>query len=59
MSIISLMMEGRNNRDIAKNLFMSEGTVKNYISSIYDKIGTNDRTQAVIWLKEMNVTGSA
>ncbi|MFB9277377.1 response regulator [Cohnella cellulosilytica] len=55
MSIIALMVEGRTNRDIAQQLFMSEGTVKNYISAIYDKIGTNDRTQAVIWLKEMAV----
>lgn len=56
MSIISLMVEGRTNREIAQLLFMSEGTVKNYISTIYDKIGTNDRTQAVIWLKDMTVT---
>lgn len=56
MSIIALMVEGRNNREIAQLLFMSEGTVKNYISTIYDKIGTNDRTLAVIWLKEMTVT---
>lgn len=55
MSIISLMVEGRNNREIAQLLFMSEGTVKNYISTIYDKVGTNDRTQAVIWLKDMTV----
>jgi len=55
MSIIALMVEGRNNREIAQLLFMSEGTVKNYISAIYDKIGTNDRTQAVIWLKDMTV----
>ncbi|MBW5447460.1 response regulator [Cohnella sp. CFH 77786] len=55
MSIISLMVEGRTNREIAQLLFMSEGTVKNYISTIYDKIGTNDRTQAVIWLKDMTV----
>jgi len=55
MSIIELMMEGRNNREIAQLLFMSEGTVKNYISGIYEKIGTNDRTQAVIWLKDMTV----
>ncbi|WP_276355388.1 response regulator transcription factor [Cohnella caldifontis] len=55
MSIISLMVEGRTNREIAQVLFMSEGTVKNYISAIYDKIGTNDRTQAVIWLKDMTV----
>ncbi|MCD9020492.1 response regulator transcription factor [Cohnella silvisoli] len=55
MSIVTLMVEGRNNREIAQLLFMSEGTVKNYISAIYDKIGTNDRTQAVIWLKDMTV----
>ncbi|MFD0672518.1 response regulator [Cohnella sp. GCM10027633] len=55
MSIVALMVEGRNNRDIAQLLFMSEGTVKNYVSAIYDKIGTNDRTQAVIWLKDMTV----
>ncbi|WEK54810.1 MAG: response regulator transcription factor [Candidatus Cohnella colombiensis] len=55
MSIIVLMVEGRNNRQIAQLLFMSEGTVKNYISTIYDKIGTNDRTQAVLWLKDMTV----
>ncbi len=55
MSIIALMVEGRTNKEIAQLLFMSEGTVKNYISSIYDKIGTNDRTQAVIWLKDMTI----
>lgn len=55
LSIIALMTEGRTNREIAGLLFMSEGTVKNYISGIYDKIGTNDRTQAVIWLKKMTV----
>ncbi|MFC4302963.1 response regulator [Cohnella boryungensis] len=55
LSIIAHMVEGRNNREIAQLLFMSEGTVKNYISGIYDKIGTNDRTQAVIWLKDMAI----
>lgn len=55
MSIVALMAEGRTNREIAQLLFMSEGTVKNYVSTIYDKIGTNDRTQAVIWLKDMTV----
>lgn len=55
LTIIPLMIEGRTNREIAHLLFMSEGTVKNYISGIYDKIGTNDRTQAVILLKKMTV----
>jgi DNA-binding NarL/FixJ family response regulator len=52
-NVVALMMEGMTNREIAGKLFMSEGTVKNYISAIYDKIGTNDRTQAVLWLKSM------
>ncbi|UUZ82867.1 response regulator transcription factor [Paenibacillus sp. P26] len=47
-----LMMEGKNNRQIAGPLFMSEGTVKNYVSTIYNKIGTNDRTKAILLLKE-------
>ncbi|MCZ8523985.1 MULTISPECIES: response regulator transcription factor [Paenibacillus] len=51
-NIISLMMEGKNNRQIAGHLFMSEGTVKNYVSMIYNKIGTNDRTKAILALKE-------
>ncbi|GMX65784.1 response regulator transcription factor [Paenibacillus elgii] len=50
--IIALMMEGKNNRQIAGLLFMSEGTVKNYVSVIYNKIGTNDRTKAILVLKE-------
>ncbi|CAH1211681.1 Transcriptional regulatory protein LnrK [Paenibacillus plantiphilus] len=52
-TVVALMMEGMTNREIAGKLFMSEGTVKNYISTIYDKIGTNDRTQAVLLLKGM------
>lgn len=52
-TVVVLMMEGMTNREIAGKLFMSEGTVKNYISTIYDKIGTNDRTQAVLLLKGM------
>ncbi|MBB3108417.1 DNA-binding NarL/FixJ family response regulator [Paenibacillus phyllosphaerae] len=54
-TVIALMMEGMTNREIAGKLFMSEGTVKNYVSTIYDKIGTNDRTQAVLWLKDMTL----
>jgi len=40
--IILLMIEGYNNRRIASTLFMSEGTVRNYISGIYNKLGTNE-----------------
>lgn len=51
--IILLMIQGKNNREISSILFMSEGTVKNYISVIYQKIGTNDRTKAIIILNEL------
>lgn len=52
-SIIKQMIEGRTNRQIASMLFMQEGTIKNYISGIYNKIGTNDRTAAILILKEL------
>jgi len=51
--IILLMIEGKNNHEIAGILFMGIGTVKNYISVIYQKIGINDRTKAILVLKEM------
>lgn len=51
--IISLMIEGKNNHEIAGILFMGVGTVKNYISIIYQKIGINDRTKAILALKEL------
>ena len=50
--ITRLMAKGYSNRQIASALHLSEGTIKNYISSIYNKIGTSDRTCAVIFLKE-------
>ncbi len=47
--ILSLMSQGLNNAEISAKLFISEGTAKNYISSIYGKLGINDRTQAVLF----------
>ena len=41
------MIEGFTNRQIASSLFMSEGTVRNYLSVIYNKIGTSDRQAAI------------
>lgn len=46
--ILALITKGLNNRDIAAQLFLSEGTVRNYVSSIMAKLHANDRTQAVI-----------
>lgn len=53
IEIARLIVEGKNNRDIANRLFITEGTVKNYISAIYNKVGTNDRAKAIQRLKEL------
>lgn len=50
--IASMMVQGFTNRQIATALHISEGTVRNYISGVYGKIGIADRTQAVLFLKE-------
>jgi DNA-binding NarL/FixJ family response regulator len=51
----ALLAQGLSNRQIAKNLFLSEGTVKNYISEIYSKLGTSNRTQAGLLLQQLNI----
>ena len=48
--IAALLAEGLTNRQIADKLYISEGTVKNYISSIYDKTGIHDRVKLVVAL---------
>ena len=48
--IAVLLAEGLTNRQIADKLYISEGTVKNYISSIYDKTGIHDRVKLVVAL---------
>lgn len=50
--ICRLLSKGLNNRQIANELYISEGTVKNYISSIYDKTGIHDRSKLIVAMKE-------
>lgn len=45
LDIIKLVADGLNNKEISQSLFLSEGTVRNYISSILDKLQLRDRTQ--------------
>ena len=48
IAILRLLAGGYSNREIAKAVFLSEGTVKNYVSEILEKLGTRDRTRAVL-----------
>lgn len=49
--VCSLIAQGLTNRQIAETLYISEGTVKNYISSIYDKTGIHDRAKLIVAIK--------
>ncbi len=52
VEIAVMLSEGFTNRQIASALYISEGTAKNYASSIYSKLGVTDRTSAVIKIRQ-------
>lgn len=51
--ILLLVAEGLSNREIAENLYLSEGTIRNYISNMLEKLGLRDRTQLAIYYYKM------
>jgi DNA-binding NarL/FixJ family response regulator len=48
--ILQLIAQGASNREIAQQLYISEKTVKNHITSLLSRLGLRDRTQAAVWL---------
>ena len=48
VAILRLIAGGYSNKEIARSIHLSEGTVKNYVSEILEKLGTRDRTRAVL-----------
>lgn len=51
--VLRMMAAGYSNRRIAQELFLSEPTVRNYISAIYTKLGTNDRMEVIASAKRL------
>ncbi|MEK8129852.1 response regulator transcription factor [Paenibacillus filicis] len=48
LQIVERIAEGLSNKEIAQDLFLSEGTVKNYVTEVLSKLGVRDRTQIAI-----------
>ena len=48
VDVLRMLARGLNNKDISQRLFLSEGTVRNHVSSILAKLNVTDRTQAAV-----------
>jgi DNA-binding NarL/FixJ family response regulator len=53
--ILALLSDGRSNRSIAQNLFLSEKTVKAHLAAIFRKLGVTNRTQAAMMAVQLGV----
>jgi DNA-binding NarL/FixJ family response regulator len=49
VDILRLIAGGHSNKEIAAALYLTEGTIKGYVSTIFDKLGVEDRTQAALY----------
>ena len=53
--VLKLVSEGKTNREIAQALYLGEGTVRNYVSSILSKLGVSNRAEAAAYAVEHNL----
>jgi DNA-binding NarL/FixJ family response regulator len=55
IDVLRLVSQGFSNREIAEHLYLAEGTVKNYVSSVMQKLSVRDRTQAALRARELGL----
>ncbi|MFC7760280.1 response regulator transcription factor [Catellatospora bangladeshensis] len=54
--ILRLVAQGMTNREIGRRLHLSEGTVKNHLSRLLERLGLRDRTQAAVYARDHGLT---
>jgi DNA-binding NarL/FixJ family response regulator len=52
LELLQLLAQGKNNREIAQVLYLTEGTVRNNITQLLSKLDVRDRTQAALWAQQ-------
>jgi DNA-binding NarL/FixJ family response regulator len=52
LEVLQRLGQGKSNREIAQELYLTEGTVRNHISRILTQLGLRDRTQAALWAQQ-------
>jgi len=57
--ILDRVASGANNQEIAEQLFISEKTVRNHLTAIFDKIGVSSRSQAIVFARDRGLAGRA
>ncbi|WP_454043481.1 response regulator [Cellulosimicrobium sp. Marseille-Q8652] len=57
LEVLRLVAAGYSNREIAHGMFLAEGTVKNHVSTVLLKLGTRDRTRAVLRALHLGILG--
>ena len=56
--VLGLLATGASNAEIARRLYLSDKTVRNYVSSIFAKLGVRDRSQAVVRARQAGLGGA-
>ena len=59
IEVLHMMADGLSNEEIAKKLYISEGTVRNYVSRIYARLDARDRTQAVLIAMRLGIVNKS
>jgi DNA-binding NarL/FixJ family response regulator len=53
--VLTLIGRGATNKEIAAALFLAEGTVKNHVTSLFEKLGVTDRTSAALVARDLRL----